>query len=424
MNTSDLPIAAPVAAAIILFLLSVFSTAAVSALGRITRTEASQAYADGAPGGVRLVKIVTRRPAAIAGMVPIRTLLLAGMGVAIAMSVAVFFDRWWEIALVSLGVTLIFVVLELLISPARLGEEKPVGVLSSISWPLLLTTNVFALVIRHREQTPEETEQRQEDQLQRMVERVSESEALDDDDRELLHSLFDLGNTLTREVMVPRTDMISIRFDQTLDQAVSLFTRSGFSRVPVTGDSVDDLRGVIYLKDVIRRTHHRNDAAGLTISDIMREPIFVPETKVVDDLMREMQANQIHIAMVVDEYGGIAGLVTIEDLVEEIVGEIADEHDKAEPVVEDLGDGSFRVPAKLPIDELGELFGIDLDDDDVDTAGGLFAKVLGRVPIAGARAEIDGIELEAEHFEGRRRRLTTIIAKAIEKHDEEEDDDE
>jgi integral membrane transporter with CBS domain len=153
----------------------------------------------------------------------------------------------------------------------------------------------------------------------------------------------------------------------------------------------------------------------------MRDPVFVPETKVVDDLMRDMQADQVHIALVVDEYGGIAGLVTIEDIVEELVGEISDEHDRAVPEVDVLADGVFRVPARLPIGELGDLFGVKLDDDDVDTVGGLFAKLIGRVPIAGSTACVGGIHLSAERFQGRRRRLATIVARRA--HEEGEDDE-
>ena len=421
MNTSDLPTAALIVAALVFLVLNALCTAGVAALGRITRTEAAEAFARGAHGGLRIVKIVAKRPAALAALSVVRFVCISGFAGSTTLALAGFLSQWWYVVLTFAAVVVMALVIDALIAPGTSGVRRPVTVLGWASRPLLAMTNVMGVVVREKEQTPEESEQLQEDQLALMVERVSESEALDDDERELLQSVFDLGHTLTREVMVPRMDMISIRFDQSFDKAISLFSRSGFSRLPVTGESVDDLRGVVYLKDVIRRMHHRNDASDLTVADIMREPLFVPETKVVDELMREMQADQIHIAMVVDEYGGIAGLVTIEDLVEEIVGEISDEHDRAEPEVEDLGGGRYRVPARLPIDELGELFGIELDDDDVDTAGGLFAKELGRVPIAGSYAEFSGIRLDAERFEGRRRRLTTIVASqsvGVDKEDE------
>ena len=191
--------------------------------------------------------------------------------------------------------------------------------------------------------------------------------------------------------------------------------------MPVYRESIDDVIGVLYLKDVIRRVHRRHQHDDLRVADLVREPVFVPETKIIDTLMREMQADQVHIALVVDEYGGIAGLVTIEDLVEELVGEISDEHDRALPAVEELEAGSFRIPARMPIDDLGDLFGIELEDDDVDTAGGLFAKSIGRVPIRGAETTVAGIHMVADRFEGRRRRLSTIIVAREETEDEGED---
>ncbi|WP_418982418.1 hemolysin family protein, partial [Actinotignum sanguinis] len=294
-------------------------------------------------------------------------------------------------------------------------------VLRKATWWLSPLTWLLSLLIREREFSPEEAEQRQEDQLAVMVERVAESEALDDAERDILQSLFDMGNTLVREVMVPRTDMIAVEADETLDRAISLFTRSGFSRVPVYRESIDDVIGVLYLKDVIRRVHRRHQHDELRVADLVREPVFVPETKIIDTLMREMQADQVHIALVVDEYGGIAGLVTIEDLVEELVGEISDEHDRALPAVEELEAGSFRIPARMPIDDLGDLFGIELEDDDVDTAGGFFAKSIGRVPIRGAETTVAGIHMVADRFEGRRRRLSTIIVAREETDDEGED---
>lgn len=264
--------------------------------------------------------------------------------------------------------------------------------------------------MREGEDDDEEFEQLHEDQLIVMVERVSDSMVLDEPNRGLLQSVFDFNHTLVREVMVPHMDMVSIGTDTPLDKAMSLFARSGFSRVPVVGESADDLHRVVYPKGVLRRWL-RGNTESLTVADLMREPVFVPETKVVDDLIREIQANRVHIAPVVDEHGGIAGLVTIEDLVEEPVGEISDEHDRSAPEVDVVEEGVHRVPARLPIADLGELFGVKLDDSDVDTVGGLFARLISRVPIAGSRASIGGISLAADRFQGRRRRLWTVLAR-------------
>ena len=191
--------------------------------------------------------------------------------------------------------------------------------------------------------------------------------------------------------------------------ALRLFVRSGYSRVPVVGEDADDVRGIVYLKDLLRRLDAHPEHADRPVDSFTREPVYVPETKAADDLLREMQTDHVHMALAVDEYGGIAGLVTMEDLLEEVVGELTDEHDPAEPEVEDLGGGVLRVPARLGLDELGELFGLEIDDDDVDTAGGLLAKAIGRVPLPGASGDVQGLRIVADEATGRRRRVTSLL---------------
>ena len=252
-----------------------------------------------------------------------------------------------------------------------------------------------------------------EAELRHLVDRAQETQLIEAGERKMIHSVIDLGDTLTREVMVPRTDVVSIERLSTLHSAMSLFLRSGFSRVPVVGDSHDDVVGILYLKDVARRLHERPQAGSTQrVEAIMRRPVFVPDSKPVDALLREMQ-HAGHAAIVVDEYGGTAGMVTIEDILEEIVGEIADEYDLDLAEVEDAGDGLQRVSSRLHISDLGELFGIDLDDEEVDTVGGLLAKALGRVPITGSRAVVQGLELTAERFEGRRHHLATVLVRRV-----------
>ncbi len=415
MNGSNVPLAALAALAFVCYGIGALFSAGLTALGRITRAEA----ADAPKASKRMLSIVSRRQAAIAGLISLRIFFTSLAAVLAVLALASVLDEWWEAAGGYLALTAAASLMLRIVSPASIGARRPVETLALISLPAALATSVASSVVREGEDDDEEFEQLHEDQLAVMVERVSDSTVLDESDRELLQSVFDFNHTLVREVMVPRTDMVSIGIDAPLDKAMSLFTRSGFSRVPVVGESADDLHGVVYLKDVLRRWL-RGNTESLTVADLMREPVFVPETKVVDDLMREMQANQVHIALVVDEYGGIAGLVTIEDLVEELVGEISDEHDRSAPEVDVVEEGVYRVPARLPIADLGELFGVKLDDDDVDTVGGLFAKLIGRVPIAGSRASIGGISLTADRFQGRRRRLWTVLAR---REDEGESDE-
>lgn len=415
MNGSNVPLAALAALAFACYGIGALFSAGLTALGRITRAEA----ADAPKASKRMLSIVSRRQAAIAGLISLRIFFTSLAAVLAALALASVFDEWWEAVGAYLALTAAASLMLRIVSPASIGARRPVETLALISLPAALATSVASSVVREGEADDEEFEQLHEDQLAVMVERVSDSTVLDESDRELLQSVFDFNHTLVREVMVPRTDMVSIGIDAPLDKAMSLFTRSGFSRVPAVGESADDLHGVVYLKDVLRRWL-RGNTESLTVADLMREPVFVPETKVVDDLMREMQANQVHIALVVDEYGGTAGLVTIEDLVEELVGEISDEHDRSAPEVDVVEEGVYRVPARLPIADLGELFGVKLDDDDVDTVGGLFAKLIGRVPIAGSRASIGGISLTADRFQGRRRRLWTVLAR---REDEGESDE-
>jgi CBS domain containing-hemolysin-like protein len=221
--------------------------------------------------------------------------------------------------------------------------------------------------------------------------------------------VFELGDTIAREVMVPRTDVVWIERSKTIPQALALALRSGFSRIPVVGENVDDVVGVAYLKDLARRAQDLERARSTSVDEVMRTALYVPESKPVDELLREMQAHRTHIVIVIDEYGGTAGLVTIEDILEEIVGEIADEYDNERSPVEWLDPRTARVTARLPVTDLEELFGVSIDAEDVETVGGLLAHELGRVPIAGSEATVAGLHLTAENLAGRRNKLGTVL---------------
>ncbi|MCF3140328.1 MULTISPECIES: hemolysin family protein [Micrococcaceae] len=257
-----------------------------------------------------------------------------------------------------------------------------------------------------------------EEEFREFVDRAAESDMIEDNEAELIHSVFDFGDTLVRSVMVPRTDIVTIGTGTDLETAMALFLRSGYSRIPVIGENTDQIRGILYLKDVAAALHRTEP--GLQAHDVdslARDVRYVPESKPVSDLLRELQQESTHVAIVIDEYGGTAGLVTLEDLIEEIVGEIVDEYDAAAEEAIDLGDGTYRVSSRMSIDDLGELFDMDLDDDEVDTVGGLLAKALGQVPIVGSSVEVNGVSLRADRLEGRRNRVSHIIAAAIPKED-------
>ena len=252
------------------------------------------------------------------------------------------------------------------------------------------------------------------EQLADLVENVPTTTDIEASDREMLSSAAQLGQTLTRELMVPRTEVVAMQADRPLRKAMSLFLRSGHSRVPVVGpEGLDDVQGVAYLKDVALVLQAQPGAAETPIGEVCRPVVFTPESKPADDLLRQLQSLGTHVALVVDEYGGVAGLVTLEDVIEEIVGELTDEHDPTPLEAVDLGGGTWRVPARWELDQLEELFHLELHDDEVDTVGGLLAKAAGRVPIGGTKVQVAGLEMEAERFEGRRKQVSSVVVKAL-----------
>jgi len=416
----------PVALLIVVAVLGIAAAAALSAgevaVVRISRAAVTELLAERDPAAGR-VRALTEQPTRVASAAAfVRLLAEMTATVCITLIVGSTGLSWWAVLLVALAVCGLVAFLLVRASPRTVGRQHPVATLTRLSRLLVAVTAVAGgLGTLGRPGAGSAAED--EEELRDMVQRVSESDVIEDEEREMFRSVLELGDTLTREVMVPRTDMVTAPADTTLRKALALLLRSGYSRVPLVGDSVDDLRGVLYLKDVVGRlpiapagrSDRREQEAMLDApaSSLARPAVFVPESKPVDELLRELQDGTSHMAMVVDEYGGIAGLVTIEDALEEIVGELTDEHDPTAPVVEDLGDGVFRVPARLGRDELGELFDLEVDDEDVDTAGGLLAKALGKVPLPGSAGDIHGLHLVAERVEGRRRRLATVLVSVV-----------
>jgi len=257
-----------------------------------------------------------------------------------------------------------------------------------------------------------------EAELRDLVDQAHERGLVESDEHEMIHSVFELGDTLVRELMVPRTDMVWIEKDKSLRQGLSLALRSGYSRIPVVGENIDKIIGIAYVKDLARRAldHHEAEQSE-KIEQHMRPATFVPENKMADDLLREMQRDQIHLAIVVDEYGGTAGIITIEDILEEIVGEIADEFDDGEEAFIWLTEDKARAKATLHIEDLADELKIEIseeDFEDVDTIGGLMAQKLGRVPIAGSTISMHGWSITSERPLGRRRRISSVLIERLE----------
>lgn len=254
-----------------------------------------------------------------------------------------------------------------------------------------------------------------EAELRDLVDQAHERGLVEESEHEMIHSVFELGDTLVRELMVPRTEMVWIERSKSLRQALSLALRSGFSRIPVIDENLDTIIGIAYVKDLALRSHEYHDAEqSEKVEEHLRNATFVPETKTASELLKEMQRDQIHLAIVVDEYGGTAGLITIEDILEEIVGEIADEYDDDLDEFEWINENQGRASARLHLEDLAEYLKIELSEEeqeDVDTIGGYMAKILGRVPIPGSTLTLHGWQITAERIIGRRHRIGTILVE-------------
>jgi len=324
----------------------------------------------------------------------------------------------WRPFLITAGVMTVASYLIAWVIPRSIGRHYPVQVASHAATVLrpvirLLGPLPRLLAAVNAALTPSRSrgdgQADAEEDLRGLVDLLEQRQIIEPGERAMIHSVFELGDTIVREVMVPRTDMVFVERDKTLRQALSLGLRSGFSRIPVIGENLDDVVGIAYLKDIVTRVHEHPEGESVEqVESIMRAATFAPDSKPVDDLLREMQARHVHMAIVIDEYGGTAGLVTIEDILEEIVGEIADEYDRERPPVEWLEDGTARVSARLPVEELEELFDVGIDAEDVETVGGLLAHQLGKVPIAGSQATVADLRLTAENLTGRRNRIGTV----------------
>ncbi|GAA4206635.1 hemolysin family protein [Actinocatenispora rupis] len=391
-----------------------------AALSRVSKARAAEMVREGARGARALV--------AVAGDLPrhLNLLLLLRLVCELAATTIVAFvtvDAWgtdWAAALVTAGAMTVVSFVIVGVGPRTVGRQHayPVALVAApvVRWlGRALGPLASLLILVGNAMTPgkgfREGPFTTQVELRELVDLAEQRGVVEHDEREMLHSVFTFGDRIVREVMVPRTEMVWIEGGKTARQALALALRSGFSRIPVIGENVDDVLGVAYLKDLVRRS--QGGGASVPVSELMRPAEFIPESKPVDDLLSQMQAQRIHIAIVVDEYGGTAGLVTIEDILEEIVGEITDEYDVERPPVEHLADGSVRVSARLPVEDLGELFGVELPDGEVETVAGLLAQELGRVPIPGAAATVAGLELTAEGTTGRRNHIDTVLVRQL-----------
>ncbi|MEQ4303609.1 hemolysin family protein [Plantactinospora sp. B6F1] len=401
-----------------------------AALAAVSPAQAGELARDGVRGARTLQVVAADAVRHINLLLLLRLLCELTATVLVALVAVDTFGAGWTAALVTAGAMTLVSFVVVGVAPRTIGRQHAytVGrataplvrwlgrVLNPLASLLILIGNAVTPGRGFRE-GPFATQV----ELRELVDLAEQRGVVEHGERQMIHSVFALGDTIVREVMVPRTEMVWIEAHKKLPQALVLFLRSGFSRIPVIGDSVDDVLGVLYLKDVIRQTQGGDpDAGGRPVSDVMRAATFVPESKPVDDLLSEMQAARTHMVIVVDEYGGTGGLVTIEDILEEIVGEITDEYDVERPPIEHLDDEQVRVTARLPVEDLGELFDVELPTDEVETVGGLLAQALGRVPLPGASADVGGLRLVAEGTTGRRNHIDSVLVRRLTEADEPE----
>jgi CBS domain containing-hemolysin-like protein len=412
--------------ALALICLSGLFTAIDGAISTVSLARVQELVRDKRPGAVALSKVMAERPRYINLVVLLR---IACEINATVLLVVLLYDNfgldWALFGASAIMVVVSFVVIG--VGPRTLGRQNAYFIalatalpLQAISWLLMPISRLLVVVGNALTPGPglRNGPFASEIELREVVDLAQQRGVVAADERRMIESVFELGDTPAREVMVPRTEMVWIESEKSAAQATTLAVRSGHSRIPVIGENVDDIVGVVYLKDLVQQTFLAPDGGrDTTVAKVMRPAVFVPDSKPLDALLREMQRDRNHMALLVDEYGAIAGLVSIEDVLEEIVGEIADEYDEAETApVEDLGDKRFRVSARLPIEDVGELYGMEFDEDlDVDTVGGLLALELGRVPLPGAEVISHGLRLHAEggpDHRGRVRIGTVLLSPA------------
>jgi magnesium and cobalt exporter, CNNM family len=411
-------------AALVLMLVAGWCTSAETALLRLSTAGAKELSRAPGEAAEPLQAVLADVPRYLGFVLLTRVATEISAAVLVSAVLVEWLGFGWRPFLITAGAMTVASYLIAGVIPRSIGRHYPVAVASraaSVLRPVIrllgplprMLASVNAALTPSRSRRDGQADA--EEDLRGLVDLLEQRQIIEPGERAMIHSVFELGDTIVREVMVPRTDMVFVERDKTLRQALSLGLRSGFSRIPVIGQNLDDVVGIAYLKDIVTRVHEHPEAESVeTVESIMRPATFAPDSKPVDDLLREMQARHVHMAIVIDEYGGTAGLVTIEDILEEIVGEIADEYDRERPPVEWLEDGSARVSARLPVEELEELFDVGIEAEDVETVGGLLAHQLGKVPIAGSQATVAGLRLTAENLTGRRNRIGTVRVQRLE----------
>lgn len=417
----------PALALILIALVAVVASAVLAsmetALTRLSRAYAQDMIDEGVKNARIVDELLAQRDRTMLVLRAVRTVWQVVMAVASTIALANLPLTWWALGLIAAAVVAIVQFFAVSVIGVWMGRRRPERAARMWARTTRRLVRLFRwcdpIITRIRGRLPQPTQTEAEaraevaNDLREMVDQVGETEGLEAEDRQMLRSVFELGHTLVREIMTPRIDIVSVDAGQSAQEALNTCIASGYSRLPVVGDDVDDVRGVVYFKDLVRRLENADTDAELLVDQVMRPAEYTIEMKAADDLLRHLQARHRHMALVVDEYGGISGVVTLEDLLEELVGELTDEHDHATAEPEQIDPLTWRVPAKFSKDDLGDLLGIELVDDDVDSVGGLLSKAIDRVPEPGDSGEILGLRLVAEADPGQQNEVGLIVAHKL-----------
>ena len=391
-----------------------------AAFGVTSRSDIEEMGAEGR-NGPQLARIAADPDAHVNAVAFIRVLAETAAAVLVTVAFSILFDNiWWAMlaaALLMTGISFVLVGA----SPRSFGRHHAEGMLRANArivrgLRIILGPLAQGLVVLGNRVTPGRGRSSftSEEQLLSMVDEAASNDLIEADDRDLIHSVFDFTDQFVRAVMVPRTEMVTVDATATTSEAMTLFLQRGVSRMPVVDDDADDVVGVLYLKDLVLFAFRDENAwRTASIRPISRPATFVPESMRAETLLQQMKRDAVHVCLVIDEHGGISGLVTLEDLIEELVGEISDEYDQVSAEVVELGDGRYRVSSRLSLEDVGDLFGLELEDEDVDSIGGLLGKALGQVPQPGSTATVEGLTLTGGASRGRGRGIATVFVERV-----------
>ncbi|CAN7358279.1 hemolysin family protein [Microbacterium foliorum] len=389
-----------------------------AAFGVTSRSDIEEMGTEGR-NGPQLARIAADPDAHVNAVAFIRVLAETAAAVLVTVAFSILIDNiWWAMlaaAVLMTGISFVLVGA----SPRSFGRHHAEGMLRANArivrgLRIILGPLAQGLVLLGNRVTPGRGRSSftSEEQLLSMVDEAASNDLIEADDRDLIHSVFDFTDQFVRAVMVPRTEMVTVDATATTSEAMTLFLQRGVSRMPVVDDDADDVVGVLYLKDLVLFAFRDENAwRTASIRPISRPATFVPESMRAETLLQQMKRDAVHVCLVIDEHGGISGLVTLEDLIEELVGEISDEYDQVSAEVVELGDGRYRVSSRLSLEDVGDLFGLELEDEDVDSIGGLLGKALGQVPQPGSTATVEGLTLTGGASRGRGRGIATVFVE-------------